>query len=321
MTPSQRLTSEKQTTVLVPGAAGSSAIGAIRCLKQAGFRGRIVATDGETLSAGFFMSDVFYVTHTITDADAFRQVSQLLAKENVHVIFPTSASETPVYASKSDELRARGILFVGSDERVVKMCDDKVAFYASVRGLFPVPQRVTIGDRGPSQYPCFVKPRFGSGSHGCGICYDVHDWIHFRRQSDEVFAQEVLPGVEYSVDVLCNLDGDPLVAVPRERLAIIDGVSVRAQVIADNEIQSLCLAMARHLQLKGPSCMQLKRDGKGNLSFLEVNPRLGGGAVVSSLAGVNIPKYLLSMALGEPFEIPMFREIKVIRHFDEIVVR
>src|SRR3989304_7714338 len=110
--------------------------------------------------------------------------------------------------------------------------------------------------------------------------------------------QEYLPGEEYPLDLLSDLSGMPLLAVPRIRLETKDGISTKGKVLHDDEMERLCLEMARYLNLKGPTCMQLKRDRAGSLKFLEVNPRIGGGGDFSTSAGGNIPKLLLALILG-----------------------
>ena len=80
------------------------------------------------------------------------------------------------------------------------------------------------------------------------------------------------------------------------------------------------MEMAGFLGLKGPSCMQMKRDASDHSRFLEVNPRMGGGTVFTALAGVNVAALTVSLALGESVQIPPFRDITVLRYYEEVVV-
>jgi carbamoyl-phosphate synthase large subunit len=132
--------------------------------------------------------------------------------------------------------------------------------------------------------------------------------------------QEYLPGEEYTVDVLSDLSGAPLLAVPRVRLETKDGISSKGRVLRDPEMERLCLEIARHLNLKGPTCMQLKRDEGGRLKFLEINPRIGGGSMFTTLAGVNIPMLLLDLIAGTELAIPAPNEIVVLRYYEEVVL-
>jgi len=280
-----------------------------------------MSVDGEPLSAGFYLSDVYRICHTITDQRAYDTLFEAIVAENVNAILPTSASDTPVFAAKKNELAKNGIVFAGCDDSAVNTCDDKASFYRAVQSKFHVPRAIELIERFPSEFPCYIKPRCGSGGHGGALCRDERDWNYFRPDIDDLIVQEYLPGKEYSVDVLCDLDGVPIVAVPRERISTMDGVSVRCKVVRHEEMEDSCLRMARFLGIKGAACMQLKCDRDGRLHFLEVNARLGGSNIVTTLAGVNFPQLLLSMVRGNAPSAPNIREITVLRFFDEVEVR
>src|SRR5262249_770451 len=127
-------------------------------------------------------------------------------------------------------------------------------------------------------------------------------------------------GDEYTVDVLSDLSATPVLAVPRLRLETKEGISSKGRVVRDPEMERLCLEMAAHVGLKGPTCMQLRRDPQGRLKFLEINPRIGGGSVFTTLAGVNIPKLLLDLIDGMQIAPPPPKEVLVLRYYEEVVL-
>jgi carbamoyl-phosphate synthase large subunit len=47
--------------VLIPGAGGPAGINTIKSLRLVSFKGKIISTDSNYLSAGFFLSDLYYV--------------------------------------------------------------------------------------------------------------------------------------------------------------------------------------------------------------------------------------------------------------------
>jgi carbamoyl-phosphate synthase large subunit len=305
--------------VLIPGGGGAAAIGAIKSLRMAGFRGRIVATDADPLSAGLFLADAHHVLPPISDPSFFAQALKVIEAEQITVIFPTSGFDTLVYSERKEELERRGVTVAVSDYAAVQNCVDKWRFHQLTHERFPMPRTVLEAD-GVADFPCFLKPIRGKGSRGTHLCPNRQDLVAHLATHPDLLIQEYLPGEEYSVDVLSNLDGIPLLAVPRLRLATKEGISVKGRVVCNIEAQQLCLQLAGFLGLKGPSCMQLKRDTGGCLKFLEVNPRMGGGTIFSTLAGVNIASLLLALAMGEKVEIPTFRELTVLRYYEEIIL-
>ena len=171
----------------------------------------------------------------------------------------------------------------------------------------------------------FAKPEYGSGSRGVKICHKISDIRTLDKEesvhrSSNYLFQEYLPGQEYTVDVLCDLDSNPIVVVPRKRLQIKAGISFKGQVIKHNQIENLCKTLCAYLSLKGPICIQLKEDPKGNPKFIEVNPRLGGGTYFSTLAGINFLDLILKIKNNQEYKVPKLKEITVLRYYNEIVI-
>jgi len=306
-------------TVLVPGAGGPAAVSTIKSLRLAGFTGRIVSTDANPLSAGFYLSDSFRVVPKASDAAFYPAVSRLIQEERVNVIVPTSGFDIYEYSRHKAEFERSGVVVAMSDLDAMTTCANKWEFYLKTCGAFPLPE--TSMDLASWQtFPCFVKPVLGKGSRHSYRCDGPEELMFYASQVQNLVVQEYLPGEEYTVDVLSDLEGTPLLAVPRIRLETKEGISTKGKIINDAEIERLCLEMARHLNLKGPTCIQLKRDGSGSLKFLEVNPRIGGGSMFTTLAGVNIPKLLLDLIAGMDIAFSERQEVTVLRYYEEIVV-
>ncbi len=306
-------------TVLIPGGGGAAAIGAIKSLRSGGFQGRIVSTDADPLSPGLYLADAHYVVPPISKPSFFPEALKVIEQEGVTIIFPTSGFDTLVYSQRKGELEAKGIIVAMSDFLAVESCVDKWYFYQLIHQRFPVP-RTTLDPDEDVTFPCFLKPIRGKGSRQTYLCRDEKELAYHLRAQTDMLIQEYLPGEEYSIDVLSDLAGTPLVAIPRVRLATKEGISVKGKIVRDQQIQQLCLDLARFLELKGPSCMQMKRDEGGHLKFIEVNPRMGGGTVFSTLAGVNFATLLVDIALGRAVQIPPFQEMTILRYYEEIVL-
>jgi len=306
-------------TVLVSGGGGAAAISTIKSLRLGGFDGRIIATDADPLSAGLYLADGFRVVPKANDPDFFSAVVRLIEEERVGLIFPTSGFDIYEFARHRVELEAMGVVVAMSDLDAMMTCADKWEFYLKTHGAFPMPETARDPVRW-HRFPCFVKPVFGKGSRNSHRCGDRAELDYHTAGSRDMLIQEYLPGEEYTVDVLSDLSGAPLLAVPRARLETKDGISSKGRVLRDEEMERLCLDIARHLNLKGPTCIQLKRDEGGRLKFLEINPRIGGGSMFTTLAGVNIPMLLLDLAAGTELAVPVLNEIVVLRYYEEVVL-
>jgi carbamoyl-phosphate synthase large subunit len=305
--------------VLIPGAGGAAGIGAIKALRLAGYRGRIVATDADPLAPGLELADVGTVVPPAATPGFFEHALHIIRREGVEAILPTSGFDTPVYAAHEGDLHAEGVVVIGCGLYAMQTCLDKWRFYERVRDEFPVPAThlTPPEDLG---FPCFVKPRMGKGGRGAALCRDRAELALRLRGADDLLVQAYLPGAEYSVDVLADLDGRPLVAVPRLHLMVQERQSVRGQVLHDETIERLCLGLAAALHVKGPVSMQLKCDASGVANLLEVNPRMGGSTYFAALAGVNMAALCLDLAARRPLPALSFSEITVARYFEELVL-
>ena len=64
----------------------------------------------------------------------------------------------------------------------------------------------------------------------------------------------------------------------------------------------------------------MKEDKNGELKFIEINPRLGGGSYFTTLAGVNFIEVILNLISGKDVKINEPKLIKVLRYYSEVVV-
>jgi len=286
---------------------------------MAGFAGRIVSTDADPLSAAFHLADSYATLPPISDSQFFDRALEFIERERVTLIFPTSGFDILVYSRRKAELESRGVTVAMSDHPAMKNCIDKWRFYQLTREHFSLP-RTTLDPQDGVQFPCFVKPIAGKGSRGIAVCHTEAELTDQMAARDDLLIQAYLPGEEYSIDVLSDLTGKALVAVPRVRLATKEGISVKGRVVHDRQLEQACLDLADFLELKGPTCMQMRRDPNGEPRFLEVNPRMGGGAIFTTLAGINFASLLVSLAAGESVQIPAFKELTVLRYYEEIAI-
>ena len=294
------------------------------------FRGNIVASDSSTLSAGFFMADKREVIpeanhHTFTD-----KLFEIVKKHNIKVLMPTSGFDIYPYSENRDKLAEMGAFAVVSDRNTLEICRDKTLTYqklsssssfSSSNNRFEVPFTTTDPNK-IRAFPVIAKPRFGKGSRDVLKIEDESDLKYMSSKFDNMIFQELLPGTEYTVDVLSDLNKKPVMAVARIRLQIKAGISTKGKIIRDIEMETTCMKIAEHVGIRGPCCIQMKESPDGVIKVIEINPRLGGGTIFTTLAGANFPAMIIDMVEGKEISpIPKVAEITVIRYFEEIVIR
>src|SRR5215208_4412072 len=292
--------------VLIPGAGGPAGINTIKSLRLSLFKGNIVSTDSNSLSAGFFLSDFYYIIPPYDDKFFIRKLLKIIKEQNIKILMPSSGFDIYGYSTNYDIIVETGAIPIVSRRKVLEICRDKLLSYKFLSNKFPL----------------IAKPRFGKGSNNIIKIEDKLDLEYVLSKFKNMIFQEYLPGTEYTVDVLSDLTEKPIMAIPRIRIDTKAGISVKGKIKRDLMIENLCKKTAETLGIKGPCCIQLKESENGELKIIEINPRFGGGTFFTTLAGANFPAMLLEMASNNSNNliIPKVSEITVLRYFEEIVI-
>ena len=305
--------------VLIPGAGGAAGIGAIKSLRMCKFKGKIVSTDANVLSAGLYLADKGYVVPPANKPSFFQEAKKIIEKERIDVILPTSGFDIVPYSKNNEFLEDNNIVTAMSDYEVIQTCLNKENFYYKLKNKFNLPYTTTNVSK-IDAFSCIAKPIFGKGSKNVFICHDENELNTILSKYNDMIIQEYLPGKEYTIDVLSDLDGNALLAIPRERIEVKAGISFKGKIILDEKIQKDCLNIAEYLGIKGPSCMQMKCDSGGIPKIMEVNPRMGGGTIMATYAGVNFPELVIKMVNDAKIEIPEINQITMIRYYEEVIL-
>jgi len=307
------------STILVPGASAPAAINTIKSLKMVKYPVRIVSSDTNPISAGFYMSDAHELLPEIECKTYLSRLFEIITKHKISVLMPSSGYDIYHFSKNKKKLLKLGALPVVSDENTMEICRDKMQTYHHLSKKYELPA-TTLDSKKIGGFPIIAKPRYGKGSKGITKIDNPIDLKYALSKQNELIFQEYLPGTEYTVDVLSDLDGEPIIAVPRIRVQTKAGISTVGKIVKDEKISETCKSIAKYLKIKGPCCIQMKESNKGTLKLVEVNPRLGGGTIFTALAGANFPAMILDMAMGKRIKIPKISEITVVRYFEEIIV-
>jgi carbamoyl-phosphate synthase large subunit len=149
-------------------------------------------------------------------------------------------------------------------------------------------------------YPVLVKPRLGFAARHIYRCADPAELTFFLRYTPaESVIQRELPGLEYSIDCLGDLDGRPLGAVPRRMLQAKGGEQIKGETLDDPQLTALAAATVEALGLAGPSTVQCFREDGEVLGITDINTRFGGAFPLPQAAGAAYPETILAIAAGE----------------------
>ena len=126
----------------------------------------------------------------------------------------------------------------------------------------------------------------------------------FAKRIPNAICQEFIKGTEHTCDVYVDFNMKVRCVVPRKRIEVRAGEVSKGQVVKNRQIMARTAELVERLGAgPGVITVQLIMTAKGNLKFIEINPRFGGGAPLAIKAGANFPKWVLQQLLGQQPEI------------------
>ena len=138
----------------------------------------------------------------------------------------------------------------------------------------------------------------------------------------EYIIQEFIYGDEYTVDILCDMQGRLLNCIPRKRIKVDSGITVIGQVEKNMELIKIIEYLCSKLTLRGALCIQFIKSAKDGRYYLtDVNPRFGGGSFLSVKSSVSFQKNIVSLLNFEwdklIYDSNDFTEISMYRYYAE----
>lgn len=307
--------------VLVTGAGGPSAQSIMKSL--AAMDVDLLAADLDPFAAGLYEVPAKrrFLLPRGDDPGFARFALDLCAREGVTVLVPTVDSELLPVSLRRAEFAAAGTALVVASPDTLRTCLDKWALHERCMGAVRVPGTVVLdeaADVGAVDVPVIVKPRTGSGSRGIRLISERAELASIPRDGTQL-VQELLPGPEWSLDVLAGADGGVRAVVPRERLKVDSGIAIAGRTVRDPVLEDYGARVAGLIGLTTVANVQVKMAADGEPALLEVNARFPGTMPLTVAAGVDMPALAVAEALGAPLApgtIP-FREIAMVRSMGE----
>lgn len=253
-----------------------------------------------------------------SDPDIYDHLQRLCADHAIHIVIPFVDGAVAV-AARLHELMPHVFTPTSSAEASEDMFDKVRAAEAFEACGLPVPATYKGGPVGD---PLIAKPRHGSASQGIFRIDSDADLPSADARDNYLIQRRFDRREEISVDCyVSELSGEALAIVPRRRLEVAGGEVVRSITIDDSTAVALVRRTLQSLGLRGAVTVQLIRDlDTGALYIMEINPRLGGGAVCAVHAGADIPGMIIDEARGITHAPAVYRPgTEIARYMQEVV--
>lgn len=277
-----------------------------RAYQALGLEGTIVASDINPLAPALQLADRVYMVPRYSSPDYVPALVEICAREQIGLVFPLIDPDIPVLARARHAIEATGARLMVAGADAVAIAADKWRTGEFFRSLgLPTARAWLPGQFDPAraEYPLFIKPRNGSAAEHTFKVRNPRELAFFTEYVPDPIIEELLPGPEITSDIVCDLEGEVLSVVSRQRIEVRSGEVAKGVTVFDPSLAAACIKIARALPAIGPITVQCMLKG-GVPHFTEINARLGGGVPLGIAAGVDSPRWLLARAAGLDVAIP-----------------
>jgi carbamoyl-phosphate synthase large subunit len=286
---------------MVTAAGTVTAQSVIKALREDGRTLFIAGGDMSPLNATRAFVDEFVTLPPAGGPDFARTCLEAAARMQIDLLVPiiVESEFLPL-----DESRA-GFASIGCrlalpSREIVERTGDKLAFaeFLSAIGV-PGPATQPYAEDIPvDRFPVYLKPRRGSGSVGTSRVESLSSLHETARGRRDLIVQDAVEGTEFTVDCFAAEPGRVVAAVPRERIAIKAGVSVKGRTYRHPLIESVAAEVVEKSGLRGPANVQGMLRDDGGFSIIEMNPRFSGTLALTTAAGINFASLLIDTIEG-----------------------
>jgi len=296
----------------------------------------VVGADAGELSPASKFVDKFYKIPKCNEEGYIGALLNICKVESIKFLIPLYELEFEILCENRHKFNQMGTILLLSHENIINICQDKLNTYK-----FFVENRIKtaityskkevkelLESGGQINFPLIIKPVNGMGSSDVFKVNDLRELEFFIDYIKNPIIQEFLEGTEYTIDVFCDLIGNIISIVPRERIEIRSGEVSKSKTVRHKEViketYKLIDKLSRYggsdISVIGPFTIQCKENSNGEIKFIEINPRFGGGVPLTFEAGVDYSMYFKLMSEGKNLNniIGQFQEITMIR-YDEAI--
>jgi carbamoyl-phosphate synthase large subunit len=293
--------------IMISAAGSPASVSILRHLRALGHKVIGLNASPETEALGRAFCDDFQLAPL---ADSPQYLDFLMERlKDVDIFLPFIDEELLAIAEGWNQLpKELAARIAVSEPDVLRDCVDKCHFQrACVEAHLPIaPEAISA--------PAFFKPRIGRG--GKGVIEARDSRMFDALQGRDGVMQQAISGEESTVDAIFDRDGRLLATVARKRLRAA-GVSTIGEVGFDESLHGLAERLGRRWHFKYSINFQSIRDAQGQDWIIELNPRLAGSAIFSTLAGCDPFAAIIALSRGETWQGHPKR-LRVWRYWEEM---
>ncbi|MEX0285897.1 MAG: ATP-grasp domain-containing protein [Paracoccaceae bacterium] len=275
--------------------------------------------DAGAASKSKAVAEIWETPETAEPKQLYQALAGFLAdRPDIQIVFPLMESYVRAFYGHA-ELLPEDRVYVMPNRDAVEVCLDKGRLIETVDNAgLPCARAITVHnfvtlmqaveDLG---YPLVIKPSDSTvwlGNRKALILHGPGDFAaafsEWPTEHQSLIVQHFVDGPRINLYFAAS-GGQAIryLAVQIGETDIADGTGLATTgttIELDGELQRLGDALIAQLDYHGIGCIQFLRDRhSGRLSFLEINPRIGGNHAITALCGLDLDTVALPLAAGE----------------------
>ena len=235
------------------------------------------------------------------DEEYSPQLLELCKNDSIDLLIPTIDTDLFVLSENVDKFKAIGTNVLISKPDKIAICRDKnyTADFFESCGL-KAPHTYNDYTQYAEGFPCFIKPKDGSSSINAFKVNNSEELEVYAQKIGDYIIQPFIEGTEYTIDIFCDFDGNPITIIPRERTQVRAGEVLKTRIEMDPVMIKEGKQLVEGFKPCGPMTVQLIRQKETGIDYyIEINPRFGGGSPLSMKAGARSAEEILKLLIGE----------------------
>lgn len=155
------------------------------------------------------------------DGEYIPQLLEICRDDGIDLLIPTIDTDLLVLSQNAEKFESIGTKVLISKSEKIAVCRDKnkTANFFETYGL-KAPVTVNDCENYTASYPCFIKPKDGSSSINVFKVKNELELKVYAEQVKDYVIQPFIEGTEYTVDIFCDCEGNPIFITPRIRTAV-----------------------------------------------------------------------------------------------------
>ena len=262
---------------------------------------RIIGGDIVTNAPALMFCDKTRLIPLIKGGNYIPVLLDICKEEKVDCLIPTIDTDLLLLAENKKEFERIGTKVLISAPEKIAICRDKnftSNYFGSLGLKAPIP--VDSVEEYKDSFPAFIKPKDGSSSINAYKVETLEDLSLYAKKIKDYIIQPFISGKEYTVDIFCDYDGNPVYITPRERLSVRAGEVLKTRIEQDESIITEMKKLVADFKPSGAITVQLIKNNETHENYyIEINPRFGGGAPLSMKAGADSALAVLEMLRGK----------------------